>query len=306
MPIKLPLASGGTGMAETTLPRLLVSREEARQKIQAQIEKGQQLRSEDIRPNERKKAGRERKDWSEDNKTLLLSLFGEKSTAVGQYIHFDNFIDPRSLERFSPDVPSHVKRSRLYEERMNSSINSLEEILNELELYDKPSDVQRTSANEDISDNSTRIFSDKVFIVHGHDNEAKVTVARFVENLGIGSTILDEEVNEGQTIPEKFEEHAGEAGFAIILLTPDDVGASKDESNNPKPRARQNVVLELGYFWGRLGRERMCVLYKEGVELPSDIHGILYVPMDSSDGWQLQLAKEMKQADLPVDLNRLA
>ena len=141
--------------------------------------------------------------------------------------------------------------------------------------------------------------------MHGHDDEAKETVARFVENFGIEATILHEQANRGQTIPEKFEEHASEAGFAIILLTPDDVGASQDEANNLKPRARQNVVLELGYFWRGLGRERMCVLYKEGVELPSDIHGILYVPMDSSNGWQLQLAKEMKQAGLPIDLNKL-
>ncbi len=292
-------------MAETVLPKLRVSREEAYQKIQARIEKGQQLRSEDIRSNERKKAGRERKDWSEDNKILLLSLFGEESTAVAQYIHFDNFLDSRSLERFSPAVPYHVRRLRLYEERMNSSIKSLEEILRELGLYDKPSDIQRTSVNEDTSDSFARIFGDKVFIVHGHDDEAKETVARFVGNFGIEATILHEQANRGQTIPEKFEEHASEAGFAIILLTPDDVGASKDETDNLKPRARQNVVLELGYFWGRLGRGRVCVLHKGGVELPSDMQGILYVPMDNFDGWKHKLAREMKQAGLPIDPEKL-
>ena len=293
-------------MTETVLPKLRVSREEARQQIEAQIEKGQQLLSENIRSNERKKAGRERKDWSEDNKTLLLSLFGKESTAVGRYIHFDNFLDSRSLERFSPNVPAHIKRLRLYEERMNSSIKSLKEILSELELYNKSSNVQRTSVNEDASDNFAHTFGDKVFIVHGHDDEAKETVARFVENFGIEATILHEQANRGQTIPEKFEEHASEAGFAIILLTPDDVGASKNETDNPKPRARQNVVLELGYFWGRLGRGRVCVLYKGGVELPSDMQGILYVPMDNFDGWKQKLAREMKQAGLPIDLNKLA
>ena len=141
--------------------------------------------------------------------------------------------------------------------------------------------------------------------MHGHDDEAKVTVARFLENLGIKATILHEQANRGQTIPEKFEEHAADAGFAIILLTPDDVGASQDETADLKPRARQNVVLELGYFWGKLGRGRMCVLYKEGVELPSDIHGILYVLLDNFNGWQLQLAREMKQAGLPVDPEKL-
>ena len=155
------------------------------------------------------------------------------------------------------------------------------------------------------SENPPRTFGDEVFIVHGHDNEAKETVARFVEKSGIEAAILHERTNSGQTIPEKFEKHAGKAGFAIILLTPDDVGKSKDGTDEPKPRARQNVILELGYFWGRLGRDRMCVLYKEGVELPSDIHGILYLLMDDSNGWQLKLGQEMQAAGLPVDLNKL-
>ena len=77
-----------------------------------------------------------------------------------------------------------------------------------------------------------------------------------------------------------------------------------DDVPQSNPR-RQNVILELGYFMGKLGRERVCVLHKEEVELPSDIYGILYVSMDSSDGWQLKLAKEMKQAGLPIDLNKL-
>ena len=154
------------------------------------------------------------------------------------------------------------------------------------------------------SENPPRTFGDEVFIVHGHDNEAKETVARLVENWGIETTILHERTNRGKTIPEKFEEHAGKAGFAIILLTPDDVGTSKGKTDELKHRARQNVILELGYFWGKLGRDRMCVLYKEGVELPSDIHGILYIPMDSSDGWRRKLGQEMQDAGLPVDLNK--
>ena len=169
----------------------------------------------------------------------------------------------------------------------------LEQIRNQLALRNEESDMLQ------------RPLGDEVFIVHGHDNEAKETVARLVENLGIEATILHERTNRGKTIPEKFEEHAGKVGFAIILLTPDDVGKSKDETGEPKPRARQNVILELGYFWGKLGRDRMCVLYKEGIELPSDVHGIVYVPMNNPDEWQLKLAKEMKQAALPIDLNKL-
>ena len=298
-------------MAETTQPKLRVSREEVHQKIQAQIERGQQLRDQRLDSqmdsyDGLEEARTESKKWSKYNEILLTRLFDDTSIAENEYINFFEY-KPRSQVRgggrFSPTFAAYVSS---YRKGMTSSINSLEQIRACLELYDEPSETsQRPSGNEDISDNSTRLFGNEVFIVHGHDDEAKDTVARFVENFGIEATILHERANKGQTIPEKFEEHAGDAGFAIILLTPDDVGAPKDERDKLKPRARQNVVLELGYFWGKLGRERLCVLYKEGIELPSDIHGILYVPMDNFDGWKQKLAREMKQAGLPIDLNKL-
>ena len=150
------------------------------------------------------------------------------------------------------------------------------------------------------SDRTARAFGNDVFIVHGHDEAAKHAMARFIEGLGLKPIILDEQVSRGQTIIEKLEQEASNAGFAVILLTPDDIGASKDEPDELKPRARQNVVLELGYFLRGLGRERVCVLYKEEVELPSDIHGIVYVPMDDHDGWQNKLRQEIEHAGLPI------
>ena len=110
-----------------------------------------------------------------------------------------------------------------------------------------------------------------VFISHRHDEEAIATVAKFVETLGLKVTVHDEQPKKGQTIIDKFEEQADEAGFAIVLLTPDDVGSSK-ATGKRKPRARQDIIFELGYLLGGLGGERVCALYKEGVELPSDIY----------------------------------
>ena len=147
--------------------------------------------------------------------------------------------------------------------------------------------------------------SQKVFIVHGHDEAAKHAVARFIERLGLEATILDEQFSEGLTIIEKFEKHAKSADFAIVLMTPDDVGAPIQKKNELKLRARQNVIFELGYFFHALGRKCVCALYKEGVELPSDIYGVVYVLMDEFDAWQLTLAREMKQAGLAVDANKL-
>ena len=98
-----------------------------------------------------------------------------------------------------------------------------------------------------------------------------------------------------------FEGHSS-VGFAVVLLTPDDVGASAG-SNDLRPRARQNVVLELGYFTSSLGRSRVCALKKGDIEIPSDYLGIVYVPLDEAGAWRIALAKEMKAAGLEIDLN---
>jgi predicted nucleotide-binding protein len=140
----------------------------------------------------------------------------------------------------------------------------------------------------------------KVFLVHGHDEAAKETVARFLEKLRLTVVILHEQPSRGRTIIEKFEEHS-DVPFAVVLLTPDDVGHSSKGDNNTHHRARQNVVFELGYFIGKLGRNRVCALHKSSLELPSDYSGILYVAMESS--WKFELAKELKQVFPCVDMN---
>ena len=290
-------------MQGKTLPNLLVSKEEASRKIQAKIEEGQQLHDRRINlEDELDKAIMDADNWSDYSTDLLASLF-DRSAAGDRYISFDycrlseHEIDDYQLLGYSiPDLQYEV---HAYQKSMATSINSLKGICNRLEIYEEPSDTHQPTSTPQ------RTFGDKVFIVHGHDEAAKLAIADFVKTYDLNPIILDEKANEGQTIIEKFEAHAGEAGYAIILLTPDDVGAAKDQANDLKPRTRQNVILELGYFLGALGRERVCVLHKEKVELPSDIHGVLYIPMDSSDGWQLKLAKEVKQAGLPIDLNKL-
>jgi predicted nucleotide-binding protein len=120
----------------------------------------------------------------------------------------------------------------------------------------------------------------KIFLVHGHDETALHETARFLEKLRQEVIILREQPSQGKTIVEKFEEYA-DVGFAIVLLTADDRGGSK--ASDPVGflcRARQNVIFELGYFNGRIGRGRVCALYQPGVEIPSDYAGILYVELD--------------------------
>jgi predicted nucleotide-binding protein len=145
--------------------------------------------------------------------------------------------------------------------------------------------------------------NNNVFIVHGHNNEIKVNVARTLEKLGLNPIILHEQANAGKTIIEKFEKHS-DVGFAIILLTDDDFGKAKNE-DNLNARARQNVIIEMGYFIGRLGRERVCPLYTKGVELPSDLYGLLYTEIDSSEHWKIKMAKELKAAGYEIDVNKI-
>ena len=114
--------------------------------------------------------------------------------------------------------------------------------------------------------------------------------------------ILDEQASQGKTIIEKFESHA-QVRFAIALLTPDDTGSLSND-DTPRPRARQNVIFELGFFIGRLGRYRVCALTNGEVEIeiPSDYSGVVYIPMDDG-GWKFGLVKELKAAGFNVDAN---
>jgi predicted nucleotide-binding protein len=146
--------------------------------------------------------------------------------------------------------------------------------------------------------------SNRVFVVHGHDVAAKECVARFVDKLSLTSVILHEQPNLGQTLIEKFEAFS-DVGFAVVLLTPDDIAHAVGAPKVKRKRARQNVVLELGYFLGRLGRNRVCALYVDDVEVPSDYQGVAYIKLDEEGAWRTKLAQEFVQAGMPIDLKGL-
>jgi predicted nucleotide-binding protein len=153
----------------------------------------------------------------------------------------------------------------------------------------------------DAVDNTSRVLQRKVFLVHGHDEGARETVARFLMQLGFDPIILHEQANQGRTVMEKVETH-GQVDFAVVLLTPDDEGCAK--GGTPVPRARQNVLLELGYFLGRLGRDKVCALKRGTVEIPSDFAGVVWESMDG-DGWKQALGRELQAAGHEIDWNRV-
>lgn len=142
-----------------------------------------------------------------------------------------------------------------------------------------------------------------VLVVHGHDDEAKESLARFLQQIGLSPVILHEQPSLGRTIIEKFERYS-DVEFAVILLTGDDVGGPAG-SPEQAYRARQNVVFEMGYCIGKIGRTRVCALLEKGVELPSDVGGVVYVEYDKLGAWRLDLAKEIKAAGIAMDLNKV-
>lgn len=161
------------------------------------------------------------------------------------------------------------------------------------------------SSNADDS-NSERDAKDnkKVFIVHGHDNEAKQELARVLEKSSFEAIILHEQPNSGKTIIEKIEKYT-DVGYAIVLYTECDKGRSKDEPvEKERFRARQNVVFEHGYLIAKLGRGHVCALIKGDVETPGDISGVVYINMDETGAWKMSLAKDMQDVGLPVDMNK--
>lgn len=154
-----------------------------------------------------------------------------------------------------------------------------------------------------VTPNLVILKSNRIFIVHGHDGEARESVARFLNLVGLDPVILHEQANRGRTIIEKVEAHS-DVGFAVVLLTPDDEGKARG-AGDLEARARQNVLLELGYFIGRLGRENVCALKRGELEIPSDFAGVVWTSMDAGNGWKQALGKELHAAGYQIDWNKV-
>lgn len=148
----------------------------------------------------------------------------------------------------------------------------------------------------------------KVFVVYGHDDVAKIQLEAMLRRWDLEPLILDQLESNGSTIIEKLEEYLPQAGFGIVLATPDDIGYPKDKANEKKYRARQNVVMEMGMLFARLGRKKVAILFKnvENMEKPSDIQGLMYMPFtDDVKEVTVDLAKEMKKNGYYLDISKL-
>ncbi|WP_454776422.1 TIR domain-containing protein [Janthinobacterium tructae] len=247
--------------------------------------------------------------WSPEQKALeatiegaLTSVFGHQTVEYRRYadaIRLDNGGIFMSYGGTNPHEEARKARAFVTEGKsasvqiLNSAIKWLQEEIND---SSEPEPSLGSSP-------AVTVASRKIFIVHGHDSAAQQTVARFIERIGFEAIILSEQANQGRTIIEKIEAH-GDVGFAVVLLTPDDVGGKT--ADTLQPRARQNVLLELGYFLSRLGRSRVCTLAKGNLEIPTDFAGIVWEPLDEGGAWKSALARELKATgDYTIDWNKV-
>lgn len=160
---------------------------------------------------------------------------------------------------------------------------------------------------QEILEGVVPVANKKVFVVYGHDDIARLQLEALLRRWDLEPIILDQQASAGQTIIEKLEEYGSDVGYAIILATPDDEGKAKTETEY-KPRVRQNVVLELGMFLAKLGREKGAILLKEtsNFEKPSDIQGLVYIPFQHKvDEVALSLVRELTRQGYNINTSKL-
>jgi len=272
-------------------PQLTVPGDVLAAQLDERVLRGQQLLERPVRTEADLQAARsDYYTWNEYNETLIKRSFTTSEPAD----------DYRGTPFPIGGQASLAKEIEWFRSDVQRKIRLLLSLKEQLPLYSStvvPS--ARSGASAQAGPGTA------AFIVHGHNETFREQVARFLSAATqLEPVILHEQPNSGRTIIEKFEDHAGAAAFAVILLTGDDEGGIRG-SGNYHPRARQNVVFELGFFVAALGRSRVAVLYEEGVELPSDMSGVLYTPLDAGDAWKLALARELRAANLDADLNRV-
>lgn len=230
---------------------------------------------------------------------IIRKVFGESS----------HYLNDLELIRFLPSAYSSSNRDdafrKAWQKAQTEMFNLFSVMLEDVQMRSGKNESQ-LSISQPIESSA---LNGKVFIVHGHDGEMKQAVARTLEQLGLEHVILHEQPDRGKTVIEKFLSYAQVSSFAIVLLSPDDLAYdAKMTADKAKYRARQNVILELGFFLGKLGRERVVVLFRHNseFELPSDFAGVLYKSFDSDTGsWRLELVNELKECGYEVDTNRL-
>lgn len=220
--------------------------------------------------------------WRRSTQVCISRIFGEGSEHYKELLSIKFFSE-------SPNA-SQKQKKQTFVAGLNQAGGILESMIEEIQNYwdEEQSSVARI-------ENGSQ--SKRVFVVHGRDENTKDTASRFLQELSLEPIILGEQASGGATIIEKFEQYR-DVGFALVLLTPDDAGSLQGKDINP--RARQNVIFEMGFFVGCLERKRVILLKKGEIEIPSDYTGVLYIELDDNGEWKKDLIRELKNAGCEV------
>ncbi len=242
--------------------------------------------------------------WRRYTEKAIAKAYGEEDAAVKEFTEI-SFSPPHPLDYAFAEALRGSGVPRLSnQEALAIGLSKASDLLKLMvaeigDFWDEGDQVKHSSGPK----KEGQIDSKKIFLVHGRDDGPKHEVARFVEELDLVPVILDEQADRGRTIIAKFEEEAEKVGYAVVLLTPDDEARLRNSGNEFRLRARQNVIFELGFFAGKLGRRRVCAVIKGDLEKPSDYDGVVYIRFDKTDGWKLKLLRELKAAGFDVDAN---
>ena len=277
---------------------LLIKKTDFKTKIQQQVEIGERLDAENVYDATQFynfKEGLE--SWHDVNLEYLEQSFDNPHNK-----YRDEYGDAgyTYMGDIATDHPNNEYQTQ--KDLLKARLLYLKRLINKSDLLRtlSPQEIKEESQNTKHSSHSNK----EIFIVHGQDNEAKISTARFIEKLGFRPIILHEQASSGKTIIEKIEEYTN-VGFGIVLYTPCDLGGKKEPNPSFQNRARQNVVFEHGFLIGKIGRKNVCALVKNEVEKPNDISGVVYIKMDEDDAWHLKLVKELRNSGYDVDANKL-
>lgn len=275
------------------------SKSDFEQELADQINIGQKIIENRIENDETFiKAKREFSEWSDFNLELIKQSFTEPYNEYWRsYDNAGNAIGLMAAIGGRRQQPGEILNEFI--KKVESKLDNLNKLKNKVKLIESYVEETQVIAKAEVQRNMSQVF-----IVHGHDEEAKTKAARFVEKLGLEAIILHEKASSSRSIIEKIEEYS-DVGFGIVLYTPCDIGGKQVENPELKSRARQNVVFEHGFLIGKIKRQNVCALVKGDVELPNDISGVVYVKMDDEEAWHLKIARELKNSGYEIDMNKL-
>lgn len=233
----------------------------------------------------------------------IRRIFSENTHDFDKYIVCSEITSNlSSFGMYESELDKFTRAKKIFVSSVVRSLSILSELIEKIEedssFYLISSSLEKKTIDFSISNAD----SNDIFIVHGHDILFKSELSSFCRMVGLNPIILHDQPNGGKTIIEKFEKNS-DVGYAIILLTPDDEG--KSVGGELSRRARQNVLFEMGYFLGKLGRNRICAIKKGVIEMPSDLHGVLPIDFDVAGGWKLALCRELRQAGYHIDANKI-